>query len=808
MSIDTHAKPAVAGEGDTPAVESPSGEPVWQRVPGVQALGPFQGSGLVEPSYLVQRGDGQVLHLSELLYVVLQEADPARPSTELAAAVSAATGRGLSVEGLTYLARTRLEPMGLLRDTASATTAAAPSQPRATPVLALSLKAEVIPAPVVRRLARLLACLFWSPLVVAVIAAVVVMDVVLARRASPLAALEQVLATPAFLLLLFGLLTAGALIHECGHAAACAAGGAEPGSIGVGVYLLFPAFYTDVTSSYRLGRAGRIRTDLGGLYFNLWCLLAAGWGYLATGQPVLLLVVVLMHLEMAQQLLPAVRFDGYFVLADLAGVPDLFARIWPVLSSLRPGRPTDPRVAELRPRARRLISGWVFAVIPCLAFGLGWLFWNLPHIVTTSVSAIGAQASDLTAAWDRHDPAAVVLATLAVVLLAVPLLGLAVVLPRLVMAPVRLAVHVNRRAGRRDRPAGTSGPAAPGWPAAITPHPARTAAAFADELMLPVRRRAATRGWRHLVHRVSRGRIALGPGRAERVEQELIARVRCPVEGTRRVVVMSRKGGVGKTTITLTLGATTAALRGDRVVAVDANPDAGNLAHRADERTQRTVTDVLRDLDQIDSYARVRSYTAQTVETPLEVLASDDDARIATALGRNDYHRVLNLLDHFYNLILIDTGTGILDSANQGLLTEADQLVLVLRPALDGGRAAALTLDWLGEHDYGSLVAGAVVVINGTRRGIGMPLGPLVDHFASRCRVVCRVPWDPALEAGGHTALTDLRPATRRALLQLAAAVADGHRARRARTPHLGHLNGLRPDLPHHAGHLADPSSH
>ena len=53
------------------------------------------------------------------------------------------------------------------------------------------------------------------------------------------------------------------------------------------------------------------------------------------------------------------------------------------------------------------------------------------------------------------------------------------------------------------------------------------------------------------------------------------------------------------------------------------------------------------------------------------------------------------LLDRFYNLILLDTGTGILDSANQGLLTEADQVVLVVRPGLDGGRAGALTLDWM-----------------------------------------------------------------------------------------------------------------
>ena len=74
------------------------------------------------------------------------------------------------------------------------------------------------------------------------------------------------------------------------------------------------------------------------------------------------------------------------------------------------------------------------------------------------------------------------------------------------------------------------------------------------------------------------------------------------------------------------LGSTFAMLRGDRVIAVDANPDAGNLAHRVAPPHDRTITDVLRDLDTITSYATLRSYTAQAAESRLEVLASDDSA--------------------------------------------------------------------------------------------------------------------------------------------------------------------------------------
>jgi putative peptide zinc metalloprotease protein len=283
-------------------------------------------------------------------------------------------------------------------------------------------------------------------------------------------------------------------------------------------------------------------------------------------------------------------------------------------------------------------------------------------------------------------------------------------------------------------------------------------------------------GWRKVVHRGTGGIVNPGRSAAELYREALEHRLRTPIEGSRRVVVMSRKGGVGKTTMTLALGSTFAVLRGDRVIAVDANPDAGNLAHRADRPRGHTITDVLRDLDDISSYAALRSYTSQAEESRLEVLASDDDPRIGMALDRADYHRLIDLLDHYYNLILLDTGTGILDSANQGLMSEADQVVLVLRQGIDGGRAAALTLDWMDEHGFEHLVAHAVVVINGMRNGVGAPADPMRRHFEKRCDRVVTVPWDPALETGGRTDMSSLNRQTRDAMVQVAAAVADNFR--------------------------------
>jgi putative peptide zinc metalloprotease protein len=749
----------------------------WCRTPGTRELGEVQGSGLIDPSYLVRRGDGQVVQVSRLLYLVAKEVSADREAHQVAAAVSAACGRHLTVAGLHRLLTDKLEPIGLVQNLDGEPMAHRTDSPRADPLLALRLRRTMLPVPAVRTAARFLAPIFRLPVVLTALACVVAMDVVLVRRGDLGGAVGQVLTTPALLLLVLGLLSFGALLHELGHAAACRYGGAEPGVIGFGVYLVFPAFFTNVTDSYRLDRGGRIRTDLGGLYLNVWCLLALGGAYLGTGQGAFLLAAVLMHLEMMQQLIPTVRFDGYFVLADIAGVPDLFARLRPALRSMMPGRPMDRRLAQLRPGARRIVLGWVLVVTPLLAAVTGWLLYNLPSLLRRTVHAIGNEASSIAAAG-LHDPATVVLGAVSVVFLAVPPLGLAL-----------LATQIGVRTFRHFTGAA---PGAPSRPQPNRHQPNRhksnresvmtdpslpedlSASALTDETLLAGPDGPRSRSpWRRAAYGVTGGRVNPGPSAEERRRAALLARVTVPIRGSRRVVVMSRKGGVGKTTITMGLGSTYSTLRGDRVVAVDANPDAGNLAHRVSRPCPRTITDLLDEMELVSSYAELRDYTAQAPESRLEVLASNDDPRIGLALDRKAYERVIELLDHYYNLILLDTGTGILDSANQGLLAEADQLIVVLRPALDGARAAALTLDWLSEHGYSELVARAVVVINDVRRRSGVPIERVEDHFARRCAEVISIPWDGAFESGARTSLGALAPRTRQALTELAAAVAD-----------------------------------
>ena len=194
---------------------------------------------------------------------------------------------------------------------------------------------------------------------------------------------------PHLLLLVFVVTVLSGGFHEFGHAAAARYSGAQPGVMGAGLYLVWPAFYTDVTDSYRLGRAGRIRTDLGGLYFNAIVVVATFVWWWATGWEALLLLVAIQVLQMVKQLLPLLRFDGYHLLADLAGVPDLYHRIKPILLGLLPHRWKSPENTALKPWARALITAWVLVTVPMMALMFWAMLQAVPRLLGSAGSVLG-----------------------------------------------------------------------------------------------------------------------------------------------------------------------------------------------------------------------------------------------------------------------------------------------------------------------------------------------------------------------------------------------------------------------------------
>lgn len=339
---------------------------------GVELLGEFKDSGYSKPRSLIRRADGQVIQLSRLLYLVASLMDGTHGPLAIADLISARLGRSLSPGQVCYLIVAKLAPLGIVADQ----DAAAPP-PTASPLLGLRARGTLLPARAASAAGTFLRPAFHWPVIMAVIVAVAATDYWIFAVHGLAAAFGQVLNDPVDLLLVAALTVASAMFHECGHAAGCRYGGARPGRIGIGIYLVWPSFFTNVTDSYRLGRAGRLRTDLGGVYFNMIFILVLAGAYAATSAEILLLVIGLTHLEMLEQLLPFARFDGYFILSDLVGVPDLFSHVVPALRGALPGR-RGGRGAVLDRHARAVVTGWVLCVVPLLAVTMGYLVLHLP----------------------------------------------------------------------------------------------------------------------------------------------------------------------------------------------------------------------------------------------------------------------------------------------------------------------------------------------------------------------------------------------------------------------------------------------
>lgn len=432
----TAGPPAAGGALDTVPVPAD----------GLELLGTMSGSGYREPPALVRRVDGQVLQLTPLLYAVLAAVDGRRSYDEIAAVASAAVGRGLAGDDARALVDSKLRPLGVVcRPDGSQ-----PEVRKANPLLALRFRYVVSDPAVTRRITAPFARLFTPLLVAAVVVAfVAVCKWVLFDRGLAFAA-HEAFVRPGLLLTVFAITLVSAGFHEFGHAAAARYGGATPGAMGAGLYLVWPAFYTDVTDSYRLGRGGRIRTDLGGLYFNALLSVVVFGAWWISGWDALLLVIATQLIQMIRQLPPMVRFDGYHLLADITGVPDLFHRIKPTLAGLWPTRWGSPESRALKPWARIVVTLWVLLIVPLLALTVLVTVLTLPRIVATAAVSLHVQWQQMTAYFGHGDILAGLVKVLAVIAVALPILGIGYMLIRTVRQLSRKVWRATEgRPGRR-----------------------------------------------------------------------------------------------------------------------------------------------------------------------------------------------------------------------------------------------------------------------------------------------------------------------------------------------------------------------
>ncbi|WP_256666871.1 MinD/ParA family ATP-binding protein [Nocardia cyriacigeorgica] len=283
-------------------------------------------------------------------------------------------------------------------------------------------------------------------------------------------------------------------------------------------------------------------------------------------------------------------------------------------------------------------------------------------------------------------------------------------------------------------------------------------------------------------------RLGLSP--AEQRTEDRRSRIRRQLNNTYQIAMISVKGGVGRTTTTATLGSTFAALRPDRVVAIDANPDFGDLSTRTVRHPYGlTLRELARDPN-LSAFSAVQSYTSVNASN-LAVLASPWTTEANEALSGQEYGTGVEILRRHYNLLLVDCGTGVLDSATRTVLQTSDAVVVVTPATVGGVTGAVATLNWLSTHGLDRLIAKSMVAIVHHQ-----PLKPTVDVeaienlFATAQRPTFTLPYDAHLAEGGEIDLRLVTKETKLAFEELAAALADDFPTHLAGDP--GHHGGWR----------------
>lgn len=290
-------------------------------------------------------------------------------------------------------------------------------------------------------------------------------------------------------------------------------------------------------------------------------------------------------------------------------------------------------------------------------------------------------------------------------------------------------------------------------------------------------------GWRKGIFAASFGTVNLGENPTDIYKREVDAAIREPIRGEYEIAVLSLKGGAAKTTTTLGLGNAFAQVRTDRAIAIDVNPDKGNLARRVARRTNHTAAELLAAAGSITRAADITPFTNES-PARLEVLASSNDPAIAEDFSANDFHAIYDLLKQYYSLIIADCGTGMRWPAMSAVLGRAHTVVVPMSARADSADAAEDTLNYMRDysymdsaggqvHPFRHLLSRTIVVISHQTPG-----KPLIDvpaalhYFRSRVRGAHEIPYDAHLAEGALVDPALMRPETHEAYRQLAASIA------------------------------------
>jgi MinD-like ATPase involved in chromosome partitioning or flagellar assembly len=335
---------------------------------------------------------------------------------------------------------------------------------------------------------------------------------------------------------------------------------------------------------------------------------------------------------------------------------------------------------------------------------------------------------------------------------------------------------------RGPQPPNPGQPPPPPWPAqqyGPDPRvaPAPPTGSYADRIkrdeLVPAKLAPPTRGWRLALFRITFGLVNLGQSADELQQAELEARIKSVLRGHYKIGVMG-KGGVGKTTVSASIGSIFAELRqDDRVVAIDADTAFGKLGSRVDPKAMGSYWELAGD-QHLETFADVRSRVGNNA-AGLFVLAGEASPARRRVLDPAIYREATARLDRHFTISIVDCSSTMDTPVTQEVLRDLDALVVVSSPWVDGAAAAGQTMDWLANRGLTGLLQRTVVVLNDSDgHADKRTRAILAQQFAGQGQAVVEVPFDGHLRPGGVIdRTTEMSQATRRKFLEIAAALAE-----------------------------------
>lgn len=293
-------------------------------------------------------------------------------------------------------------------------------------------------------------------------------------------------------------------------------------------------------------------------------------------------------------------------------------------------------------------------------------------------------------------------------------------------------------------------------------------------------------GWRKGVFKGTFGAINPGESGPEKEDRLLREKINNNIRGQFVFAVLSLKGGMANSTTTAGIGSIFAQTRGAEVIALDINPDSGNLASRINPAAKHTFVDVLRD-NGIEGRTDVRSYTEQNA-VKLDVLASSEQLVNPPTYTPETLRATVDKLRRAYTVIGLDCGKSINSPLVPAVLDMVNAIVVVTSVASDGFRGALILHDWLRAHGRSQLLERSFLLMSDqdSKKNPKMKKGIEDDVAKIIWKDPAYIPYDPHIHEGAVINLDQLAEPTYRALLKATGRLADWYNM-----PPLPMLSGL-----------------